>query len=471
VTSRGWFAAILVVSACATHAEAQLPGAADSAGSGPRAVISGIVFDSVARHPLVGAIVQLVRRDALASATRNAVTDSTGAYSIAGVERGVYLIGFDHRVLDALRLEAPVRIIQIESTPAVVNLAIPGPAGVKAALCPRGPSPDSTGLVLGIVRDADTDLPLPGSTVVLVWSELVIGGGRIARERRQVPAKTDAFGSYAICNVPSDADPIARAEHGVASTGFVQVSVPAGGLVVQNFGIATDTATSNAAGRGSARVAGTVRAGGKMLAGARVVLWGSDIEDETDSEGRFELTELPAGTRSIEVLYVGYLPKRLAVDLASGRETSVDVVLDDRTPVLEAVTVLGKRNRRPALTGFLQRRQQGFGHFMTRQDIEKRNVMHVTDLLRTVPGVRVTPARGIAYVVTLRGGCRPTIVVDGMRLFTGFSDDDALDDLDMIVRPEQILGIEVYNGPAGAPMEYGVGGCGSILIWTGPNLR
>jgi len=57
--------------------------------------------------------------------------------------------------------------------------------------------------------------------------------------------------------------------------------------------------------------------------------------------------------------------------------------------------------------------------------------------------------------------CYPAIYIDGHMM----QDLDA-DDVNMWLRPEEVLGIEVYPGIS-APPEFqpGMTGCGSILIW------
>jgi hypothetical protein len=64
--------------------------------------------------------------------------------------------------------------------------------------------------------------------------------------------------------------------------------------------------------------------------------------------------------------------------------------------------------------------------------------------------------------------CEPAIFVDGVSLpdFTGA-------DLNAMVAPEEISGMEVYVSAGSAPVQYksvrssgNAGPCGSILVWT-----
>ncbi len=176
----------------------------------------------------------------------------------------------------------------------------------------------------------------------------------------------------------------------------------------------------------------------------------------------------------IEVRRIGYVPYvgDFPVDVASeGLELDVAltplpvelaevVVLGDRT-----VYALGKRMRE-----FYRRQRTGIGHHITRPQIEQRQARFVTDLLRTVPGLSVTPdASGrnnlrIIGSFSLYETCgSPNIYLDGVLMY-GF---DGVD-LDFLVLPEELAGIEVYTRPAQIPAEYSgaESGCGVIAIWT-----
>ena len=225
--------------------------------------------------------------------------------------------------------------------------------------------------------------------------------------------------------------------------------------------------------RGSARLTGVVRnEQGQPLGGAQVMVWGSDITGSTGDDGAFFLSDLPAGTQALETRYVGYAPKRVTVDLASGETRSVIVMLDQHADVLDQVTVFGKPSRRRGdFTGFFQRRQNGIGQFYTRADIDRMHPYEFTDILRRVPGIQIVPTSNFDYTILSSrgtgsftgGACQPSIYIDGARLV----DDTAIDGF---LLPNAIVGIEVYAGPSEAPPQYSYDNCGSILIWTGRDL-
>ncbi|HEU4585508.1 MAG TPA: carboxypeptidase regulatory-like domain-containing protein [Gemmatimonadaceae bacterium] len=473
-------ALVALIALPGAHAAAQRAASADTA----FATISGTVYDSLSGRPLAGALVQLAPRGS-ASEVLSARTDVDGAFTISGVRPDSYLVGFVHPALDSLGLEIPPKLLVVGSAePLQISLGIPTQFTIRSSLCPNRQPEDSTGLLFGFIRDADTGAELDSGTVTLGWTEIVMDDERVHADRRYLPVVANSAGWFAICDL-STAGPIsARAELGGNSSRSIEITVPPRGALHRDFNIPSGSAavavTDTIAGvalrtvyRGSARLAGTVSdEKGRPLAGVQIVDWGSGVTGATGADGKFALGNLPAGTQMLEARYVGYAPKRVAVDLVSGRTVSVSVTMDERADVLRAVTVYGKnvdRNRK--IGGFEKRRAQNFGHFMTRADIAKLKVERFTDLLRTVPGIRLVSTGLTGYtIISSRGAaqggaCEPQVYIDGTRLV------DA-SDLDIIVSPDDVAGIEVYAGASETPPEFTAWGeCGSIVIWTGPTLQ
>jgi hypothetical protein len=447
--------------------------------------VSGMVYDSLAGKPLADALVQVVARGENARAW-SGTTRADGSFEIPGVPHGLFIVGFMHPSLDALGLGVEPHTLEVRGdTPAAINLAIPSAPTIRKILCGTTQPGDSSALVLGFIRDADSGVPLGGAKAVFSWTELVVTKG-IHTERRQIPVKANDAGWYALCGVPSDGEIAARAELGDEASGYIQVEVPADGVLHRDFSIPRGSAAvavvdsaaaaANISGirlrHGSASVTGVVRnSHGQPLHGAQLMVWGSDVTGSSGDDGSFTLSDPPSGTQSLEARYVGYAPTRVTVDLVSNQTRTVTVTLGERTDVLEQVTVYGKLNRRRIdYTGFLERRKSaGSGRFYTRADIAQMHPVDLTDILRRVPGLRLVPTSYFDYTILSSRGlttnptgtCQPALYVDGARLI----DDTGLNGM---IRPGDIAAIEVYAGPAGAPLQYSDGDCGSILIWTGP---
>ena len=218
-------------------------------------------------------------------------------------------------------------------------------------------------------------------------------------------------------------------------------------------------------------VAGTVRdTAGAVVVGAQISLAGHLGRGTTGTDGSFRLSG-PGGARTLLVRRLGFRPESVAVAIPPGATTEVAVRLVPTPQTLAPVVVASTDIRRypPRLRAFHQRRERGFGRFFTAEDIDRRNPAFVTDLLRTVPGTRVT-RRGGENVVTFRNqNCTPLIWIDGAPAVAGYLDPD-------IFQPNSLAGIEVYSGPATVPSELmwlrGKGACGVIALWTRmPDLK
>ena len=123
--------------------------------------------------------------------------------------------------------------------------------------------------------------------------------------------------------------------------------------------------------------------------------------------------------------------------------------------------------------GFARRKVLNQGTFVGREEIEERigAVSNVTELLTGMPGVTVLDSKPgmIGSMVVVDGmlsarGCGPLrVFIDGF--LVSIEDFQSFGSL---VRPEDVIAIEVYRRASEIPPEYGgpESGCGVLLIWT-----
>lgn len=215
----------------------------------------------------------------------------------------------------------------------------------------------------------------------------------------------------------------------------------------------------------TANFTGTVASSetGKPISGARISIPELQFGAISDEEGNFQVRELPPGLYDVRVHYLGYSTNQRPVRLQAGRVTNATFLLERDVLEVADLTVEVKRtNRVDPMGEFKKRMQRGFGDFITRDDIEERNPQHTSDLLRTVPGVDVSPARQGQAQVTMRCAGRksqPVVFLDGV-LTRNFSIDN--------LEPQSIEGIEVYRRSSETPPQFEVGGpgCGTLVIHT-----
>jgi hypothetical protein len=178
-------------------------------------------------------------------------------------------------------------------------------------------------------------------------------------------------------------------------------------------------------------------------------------------DGRFSIGNLSAGNGILHVRRLGYqeFDERVTIG-ADGKSSVVDVQLREVPQKLEEVLV--KSDEEGRLREFAEHKNQrsNFGRYFDRGEIRKRNPAFASELFRTIPGAQVQTSPSGGNTVRIRG-CRPLVWIDGQRVGNA--------ELDELVRPSEIAGLEIYPSNAGIPPEYmdrNNGACGIIVVWT-----
>ena len=446
-----------------------------------QANIVGVVYDSLAtRAALVDAQVTIVELG------RFATSDKRGRFHFDGVKAGRYTITFLHPVLDSLDMSAPEVMIEVPAAGTVIAaLATPSPATTYGRLC-RGPSEAKTGAIYGRVFSAVDNTPAVGVRVFGSWLDMVLVRTRLKRDWREIGVITGKHGEYLLCGIPIDIAVDVRIARGMLAAGPVQVQN--GDQVVAHLDftvpladtgarmLAGDSGRSmlvdSAAAPGSASLVGTVQGpDGKPIADALVGVLGFNVSARTGANGQFALARLPSGSRTLQVRSVGAAPKSVVVDLPENGRLETTMKLEKRPPQLATVKVQGEKGGRDiphATTGFASRQKAGLGRYITGDDIRKFQPWTLVDALALATGVRREwSSSGPSITIRgARGQCVPSIFLDGMSLSTGERGD--IPELEGLIKPEYITGIEVYAGPF-IPPQFDRSGqtfCGSIVVWT-----
>ena len=175
--------------------------------------------------------------------------------------------------------------------------------------------------------------------------------------------------------------------------------------------------------------------------------------------GQFDFGSIPSGTLFVIVHRMGYKEVNLQVDVDPGLTSqTVKVDLIRVAANLDPLVVEESSGR---LHEFVEHRKSSkFGHFYDQKQIKEMAPRYVSELFRKVPGARLVPTSAGGAKLTLRG-CRPKIWVDGVQ-----AQDAEIDDL---IIPSEIAGIEIYPSWAGTPSRYmdrQNRACGAVLIWS-----
>ena len=213
---------------------------------------------------------------------------------------------------------------------------------------------------------------------------------------------------------------------------------------------------------------GTVKArGGAPVAGAQVTVVGTTTVVLTADNGTFTLSGLPSGTHEAVIRKIGFAKVSQIVHLVAREPSSVNVVLDQAT-VLGTVHVVGKMDDGLSKLGFLARKQQGRGWYLTPEQIAEKNPQMTSDLLRMTNGLRVIDNGNGRFLMSnssagsSQDGCI-NVFIDHAR-FDQFQPGDVDD-----AAPTGDLGaIEYYSQASSVPSEFSVPGksCATLVIWT-----
>ena len=208
---------------------------------------------------------------------------------------------------------------------------------------------------------------------------------------------------------------------------------------------------------------------------------GSLIEEtETSETGTFEFQVRGVGAIRLTVRGYGYQANTTPLLYFDARKFfQVEIRMDPEAILLAPLEVIAWSARpENALHEAFQRRvETGLGVYITRDQVEARKPLRVTDLLREVPGLQFeTSTYGNRPSVRMSRAtgmhCSTQIFVDGFlvnkRVLTPNSYEAADLRIDDYVSPGSVEGIEIYKGLATVPPEFlnPDADCGVIAIWT-----
>jgi hypothetical protein len=205
---------------------------------------------------------------------------------------------------------------------------------------------------------------------------------------------------------------------------------------------------------------------GHPLPHALVTVGGTDLRESSNDQGEVRIAGVPSGNRLVEVSRVGYRFTRLGLDFVGQRDTVQREVRMATAPIELDGIVATSWGRSMALVrnGFYDRQRRGLGAFMDAERLAWVRPFRTADAFRYMRGFAVVPVgHGTQFtVVSTRGYCEPRVYLDGAPV--GASAADALD----MVPPQDLQGIEAYNGVGTIPAEYDPTGraCAVVLLWT-----
>jgi hypothetical protein len=416
------------------------------------ASVIGVVDDSIRGGRLIGALVTVV------DAKRQGITDSDGIFRIDSIVPGEHRIVVTHPLLDTLGLQVLSAPFTLQGGVRIqVGAHTPTFEEVRAKVCTRGIVSGGRAILVGRVVQADSDEPAAGATVSLVFKDLT-QKDPVEKVRT---GRAGPTGVFAICGLSGTIAGNLQASLGGVTTADLPVTT-------NDESIATAILSIGGTRVGSALLKGTVTArGGAPIAGAQVTVVGTTTMVTTSDDGTFTLNGLPSGTHEAVIRKIGFAKASEIVHLTASAPSTVKVVLDPAT-VLGTVHIVGKMEDGLSKIGFLARKQQGRGWYLTPEQIAEKNPEMTTDVLRSANGLNVLTAGGGRF---LRSTSSAGSSTDGcINVFIDRSRFDQFQpgDVDDAIPTGDLGAIEFYPHPSEVPTEFTVSGksCATLVVWT-----
>ena len=468
------FLATVVATALAQPLSAQTKTPTPPSAAAPKtgtSAIMGVVLDS-----LNGRF--LSRADVIVDGAKKAlVTDSVGRFRLDSIPAGTYQVGVFHPMLDTLGISLATQPFHVgPDSVSFIVLSVPSAATIIRRACPVRPArSQGTSAVIGHVTDPETLQPVSGADVSIAWMQLEVSKEiGVRRTPRVLRDSTDAQGSFRICGVPSSVKATLQAKKRGAVT--AEIPIELGDAESELFArTLLLSAVDSGVKTGNATVSGrVVLEGAPSNGGSRVEVMGTDVVVLTNENGDFTIRNLPSGSQVLLARHLGFGAETVPVDLSSHTQQKVTIKLPKFVAVMDPVTVTARRQGSLDKTGFNQRMKSGMGYYLGPQQIQQLHPNRVTDILRTVPSLRVSysaqgetveSSRGVSSFTG--GGCIQYFVDDSPWQSTSPGD------VNQFINGNEVVAVEVYNGP-GTPGQYtraGQGDCTTIVLWTKFKIR
>ncbi|MCH8485353.1 MAG: TonB-dependent receptor [Candidatus Cyclonatronum sp.] len=212
---------------------------------------------------------------------------------------------------------------------------------------------------------------------------------------------------------------------------------------------------------------------GEPLTGATIFVEGLNIGRAVDVDGVFELSNLPEGTYTVRLSFIGYQTKRREISITAGETRELHFTMQMDVAFLDEVVVTGYSVRQRSIpTGSLSRIEGA--------EIQQSLIQSPDQALQgRMSGVMAThtsgqPGSGLMIRVRGRGSINasnsPIYIVDGVQVRTDFTSVIVQDNALTGINPNDIESIEVLKD-ASATALYGAQGANGVVLITTRQAR
>jgi Carboxypeptidase regulatory-like domain len=361
-----------------------------------------------------------------------------------------------------MTMQRPTARIRIWRLGRIGAAALVSIAGVRVSHA-QNPLPVATAR-----SNADSVATLTG--VVQDEEGLGVAGALVMADSGRRRATADEYGHFRLEGIPAGRARVEVRSYGHAPLGFdceigagltVEVALtmlpvpPSANVVVEQLdslpipgapavieGLVTDSA-------------------GVPIAGVTLKGMSTSLEAESGPDGTFRLARVKPGLHVIRARKLGLLPEYLQLRIPAGWRVRLSVRLRPLSDAPQLARVTIREDAR--MMGFYERKRRNDGIFLTREELERKDVLEVTDALRGRNAVELRRYRPMGDpVIVNQYGCPLGVLIDG---FTIPWDDISLD---RMVGVKNVRALEVYTSGRAVPLGFQRREtlCGAVLIWT-----
>lgn len=213
-----------------------------------------------------------------------------------------------------------------------------------------------------------------------------------------------------------------------------------------------------------------IDANGLPMPGASVsVVELTNVGSYSDINGRYTILNVPAGSHTLRVSYIGYADVTASVTVETGRVATVDVRLTEAAVVGEEVLLLGDALQGQARALNRQRNNANITNVVSSDQVGRFPDANLGDALKRIPGITMQGDQGEARNIIIRGMAPQlnSVTINGDRIPSAEGDNRNIQ-LDLIPA-DMIQSIEVNKAVTPDMDGDAIGGSVNLVTRTTPN--
>ncbi|WBL25392.1 TonB-dependent receptor [Zunongwangia sp. HGR-M22] len=142
---------------------------------------------------------------------------------------------------------------------------------------------------------------------------------------------------------------------------------------------------------------------GIYVPGAEVMIPEINKGTTTNFDGNFTMVEIPEGTYTLVIKYMGYEDLNKEVTVTANQTIDVDLVLNSSTTTLEAVQLIGGGLSAQARALNAQKNRTNITNIVSTEQIGKFPDANIGDAVKRIPGITMQVDQGEARNIIVRG--------------------------------------------------------------------